>query len=322
MASLKSYSAGDSSSIYEEDCSFIDSESGDEGINLAFGNPVNKTNSDSNLALKFGTTDLSKVKDSSKFRTALSSDSRLYRKSPNLLIRSQRMVREEIESKSQDSMVDDVFVKESESKTVNDATAILSEPKVYYTGDNGNIIVPKICIEGEEMYTTFDEIDTDMKENVEGIDPETYHDKIVAIEIAKEMAKLDRQDQKLKSKTDIQQKSNRSRSEQSLFDKDRTINDKFSSEIGRNVTDTGARMEMKDFQRNGSKLKYSSSLKEKGTISPRGGSPKSGRSMIPGIGGSMSYEQLKSSVPDIRLSFHTEECEVIYINEKDETTKL
>ncbi|XP_053386080.1 uncharacterized protein LOC123537762 [Mercenaria mercenaria] len=329
VTSLKSYSIGDTSSIYEDDCSYIDSESDSDGI--TFGNPVSKTNSDSDLVMKSGTADERRVKDIAKFRTR-SSDSRLYRKSPNLLMRGPNLVKETFKAESLDSIVDEVFIKEDDSESAKNAT-ILPKHKMFYKGENGTMIVPKICIDGEEMYTTFDEIDSRDSENVQSNIPEIHQDKIVAIEIAKEMARLDKLEAERQKSISQQRNETGSPHETDtcasfiLSEQSNNENikrDKNSPDLSRKLTktSTGAVQELKDIQSNGAKLKYSTSLKQKGTTSPRTGSPKSERSIIPGIGGSMSYEQLKSSVPDIRVSFHTDECEVIYINEKDEVTKL
>lgn len=332
VTSLKSFSVDDTSSIYEDECSYIDSESDSDGKSMSLdhhGNNVNKHYSESNLT-KYSTGEVQRVKDIARIRMSRSSDSKLYRRSLSPLIPGRRLLKENVESV--ESIADDVFEKDENQRIESDSP--FSKSKMFYAGENGNIIVPKICIEGQDMFTTFHEIDTNENENVPHIDPETYRDKIVAIEIAREMAKFEKlganhqthmnEKQSKISETDTcpHDKSKELKSNSNKETKDARYSPKLSGKL--NSTNTGNEnvLESQSGKTNGAMLKYSSSLKNRGAGSPRGGSPKTERSLVPGIGGSMSYDQLKSSVPDIRVSFHTEECEVIYINEKDETTKL
>lgn len=329
VTSLKSNSAGDTSSIYEEDCSYIDSESDSEGISMSFdhhGNQANIHNSDSNL-VRYSNAESRRVKDVAKLRMSRSSDSKLYRKSLSPIMAGQKLLKAKVAS--EESIVDEVFEKEA-TDTKKDKEKAFPENKMFYAGENGSIIVPKICIEGEAMYTTFDKIDTDVHENVPQIDPETYHDKIVAIEIAREMAKFEREKAKQKTlaeqlckETVLNQTDVKSKDFTLLNNigmKHEQVSPKLKGKLCNEIS--GAEKELHNVQSSGAMLKYSSSLKYGRDGSPKSVSPKSQRSKEFGIGCSLSYDELKSSVPDIRVSFHTEECEVIYINEKDETTKL
>lgn len=364
--SLKSYSMGDNSSMFDDNYSFIDSESDSDGISVT----VNVHNSDSNLVTKYAKDPrMFKVKDASNNRIARSSDSQLYSRSlrrpkqGHVLVQSKQL-------KSEESMVDEVFIEEemNESATFprNKKRLNARENKVFYAGENGNIIVPKICIDGAEMYTTFDEIVTPFSD-VPNIDPENYQDNVVAIEIAKEMTRLEKQEVerkldtngKISDTTGKLPETNGKLSDTNGIMSDKNgkisetngklsdINGKLSStnasqtntstntlQQTRNtgVNAEGASSETIQVHYNGAKSKPTTfpggSFPKTGfpkgrsniggSSSPGAGSPKSRKN----IGGSMSYEQLKSSVPDIRVSFHTEECEVIYINENDETTRL
>lgn len=359
---------GDNSSIYEDDYVYIDSESDSDGISVTFGNQGKTHSSDSNLVVKHGATDPRRVKDVANIRMSRSSDSTLYRKSLNPL-RGQRLFKDRLQMESEESINDEVFNTADDNLTNSKASfrkededISLEEHKVPYSGENGNIIVPKICIEGEEVNTTVDDIPTKVRGSyVPNRDTLSYKNNIVVMEMAQEMVKCEKlaaerqttsadQQQTVENEqqpveeqqnmiaegqkqvAEFQEISNRTfdhipgnEKEAKNLNQSSKLNEKLDK------CDTGANAAIQNGESNGAKLKYSKSRSPNigatrvHFMEPRSlksSSPKGHRDVISGIGCSLSYEQLKSSVPDIRLSFHTEECEVIYINEKNETTKL
>ena len=189
--------------------------------------------------------------------------------------------------------------------------------KIFYKGENGKMIVPKICVEGELEYTTLNHIDT--FNNVFNVpnrgavksadsciqdsekDNESYQEKIVAMEMAKEMTKIENM-----LVNDMQTLANPN-----------TINSNGSG------TKAGPKRVQKSksqplFQSNSAFLKNRNDPNFKGLDL----SPQLQMSNMEHAGGRMSYEKLKSSVPDIIISFHAEDYQIIYINEGNQQTKL
>lgn len=351
---------GDNSDIVDDDYIYMDSESDGEYKLSPSPRPVRPHGSDSDLTLQNGTingpTNLRKL----KLKAMHLSDSKLYRgsKSPDGGKRKKGSLKLDVGNGSSLSLKDEVFEEESVDSAVDfsadkenscevkgpavDAHSenvdsscnsvsrsssvgkfqdlTLKEHQVFYAGENGNIIVPKICLEGEEVYTTFEHIDTsdDLQTSLPDLDMEGYQNKVVAIEIAKEMAKLE----KMKSLQSIQAVSEEDLPD--MFAKDLNMVTKEKNGI---VMSKSPKLSAKNgsSQINGtcdsSDPKDTKSYSE-GAKSLIPKSPRFGQSNAEHVCGSLPYEQLKSSIPDVRISFHTENYEVIYINEKDESTKL
>lgn len=351
VISLKSYSMGDNLSMLDDNYSFIDSESESDGITVNFRNQVNMRGSDSNLVSKFAQDQrMLRLRDRG-CKLPGSSDSQLYRRSWSPM-QGQKIMKSPL-IRSDDSALDDVFTEQelAESATFPKRRQTMNHQrsKVFYAGENGNIIVPKICIEGNAVFTTFEEIDTQITDTPK-IDPETYQDKVVAIEIANEMARIEKlEKEKTLTKARHVKPDMFSRSLEPSFDArygrhsakgERSVkqahrdHSKLSLNLESAINSSKEDTEVKTPEasssgerkpNNGARSKYSATVGSDGSPGktdiwkfPIMSSPKSPRN----IGGSMSYEQLKSSVPDIRVSFHTDECQVIYINDKDETTRL
>lgn len=334
---------GDNSDVMEDDYVFMDSESDIVNKVGPLSATVKTHGSDSNLAMRNGAINGAASINKLRFKDVRLSDSKLYKRSIGNDLHPKRLsLNFSIGGGSTQSLRDEVFKEETHSKddnyeeidvngiadddtislgsydSRNGSTSVsrsssvkqehnltVREHQVYYAGENGSIIVPKICLDGEEVFTTFEEIDPskDIDKGLEEVDPEIYQDKVVAMEIAREMAKLD----KLESAHSTQ-----SVSEENLpdtFAKDLNMinneNGKISSPKLSMKYTTSQDIQTKSTQ-NSSALHLS----------------RFGQNNVPHIGGSLPYEELKSSTPDIRISFHTENCEVIYINEKDELTKL
>ncbi|KAL4217327.1 hypothetical protein ACF0H5_023778 [Mactra antiquata] len=336
--SLKSFSIGDNSSTYDEDYSYIDSDPESDDV-ITIGDTLRK--SDSNLVVKGEDSLTVKTGNVASLRMARASDSALYQYKKSPVLSGKMNNKLGVESSSGENVhgSDDVFVENKGNSNENVKDLTLPKHKVFYSGENGNIIVPKICVEGDNMYTTFDAIDTtNIESDLPQLYDSTYSDQIVAIEIAKEMAKLERleNEKKLKeeklpvvgeltlAEIDIETKpcdnlnsagSHGNINSNNAIDQDNLISGVSTKEIN------GARAKYSDTRLPPTNSNMSSNSSIKKATSPLG-SPKIERNMYPGICGSMSYEQLKSSIPDIRISFHTDDCQVIYINEKDENTKL
>jgi len=239
------------------------------------------------------------------------------------------------------------------SSSVSDVTT--RENAVYYAGENGKIIVPKICIDGEYVFTTFEHIDT-MSTDLKNSGPAdtngliSYEDKVVALEIAKEMALLERTvgDEQLTVSHDdipdmfsktlkkgpspvpspkLQTKATNQHSNTNGSHSDTAALNKgvSTSKPGANDTCSSSKRQAP------SPPKMSLTLdKDITNISPPSPTvPKlSPRLGLRGMrtsqhkGSSMSYEELKNSIPDTCVSFHTDNVDVIYFNTKDEVTKL
>ncbi|XP_052236641.1 uncharacterized protein LOC127848302 isoform X2 [Dreissena polymorpha] len=338
--SLKSFSLDTVSDIFPDDCDYIDSDTDSGSLSLPRGAESSKAySSDSNLARRrdaFEKGAIGKnVVGMTRQKEMRMSDSTLYRRSKGSMDEIHQHVklkgsegsnRAKLVLKSVDSLQDDVFVEETsesrESRALvrrNSSVRTLKENEVFYAGENGNIIVPKICIDGEEVYTRFENIDTSVTvSGGVGEEHDEYPEKIVAMEIAKDMALLEKQN----ADSSI------------VFDED--IPDAFTKSLsGSNspkVSPKGSPLSSPmPFHNNSTisslhsfnSLEYGAN-KNKIPLKLQNNSlnflPKTERAQH--IGSRLPYNQLKMSIPDIRVSFHAENYEVIYFNEKDETTKL
>ncbi|XP_052813426.1 uncharacterized protein LOC128240704 isoform X2 [Mya arenaria] len=370
-ASLMSCSVGDNSSIMEGDYEYMDNSLDSANSSFAMDG-MTMYASDSNLVRATGASNFHEPLQGqkSKLRNMRLSDSTLYRSSrgvekdllkSTLKTKAKFKIGQDFTDGGVQSLKDDVFEDEklatnqvgrSDSvRTVSDVT--LKEHTVYYAGENGTMIVPKICIEGEEVFTTFEHIDTS-EVPIKGTELSdglvNYQEKIVAIEIAKGMAmlentaeseKLDISDENIpdafaKSLNSI---SSPKHSPNSSPKGSPSLSAKYSPDScvklksalkGASSKSSGYQNSVSQSsqltQQNGAlKGKNSAELSKKGSVASLDKmSPKLGRCLntLQNKGSSIPYDQLKSSIPDTRVSFHTDNIEVIYFNDKDEVTKL
>lgn len=327
-----------------DDCDYIDSDTDSGSLSLPRGAESSKAySSDSNLARKRDAFEKGAIGKSvvgmSRRKEMRMSDSTLYRRSKGNIDEIQQNVKlKESERRNggklvlkyvnqSDSLQDEVFAEETsesrESRALvrrNSSVRTLKENEVFYAGENGNIIVPKICIDGEEVYTRFENIDTSVSVSEGAYDEhDEYPEKIVAIEIAKEMALLEQQnaDSGIALDEDIPDAFAKSLS-RSNSPKVSPKYSPVSSPMPFHNNSTISSLHSLNYSKYGAYKSEDIPLKLQNNVLKF--SPKTERAQH--IGSTLPYNQLKSSVPDIRVSFHADNYEVIYFNEKDETTKL
>lgn len=332
---------GDNSDILDDDYVFMDSESDNETRQLPSPGPVKAHRSDSNLTLRNKVTNGASNIQKLRFKDIRLSDSKLYKRSIGRDLDHKRSsLTFRIGDGSSQSLRDDVFeeehVEDKKAKKADDPVVnapndvktdgskvvengldrsdsikqvqdlTLKEQQVFYAGENGRIIVPKIVLEGEDMFTTFEHIDVsqDTEQSSPKVDLDSYQDKVVAIEIAKEMAKLD----KLENLQVTQSVS------------DESIADTFAKDLNMVKTEMNGKIPSPKLTAKQPASQFSETI---ATVNKGGFKlTRFGQNNVPHVGASLPYEQLKSSIPDYRISFHSESHEVIYINEQDEFTKL
>lgn len=312
---------------YHDDDSIV-SDLDSEDICTDFDDMISKHNSDSNLTLGYGVVDDDKpwscdnnISNEGKLKLEKknrlrSSDSALYKSSfiapvtsyGSVQLFKQRQFARQGEHKAFES--DDVF--ENEKKMGASFSILMQDKsKVFYKGENGNIIVPKICIEGKEMYTTFDHIDLNemIATDLPVVDPITYRDKVVAIDIAQEMVKLDKIGRDSSSSLDRTQVSNtliktqrHSSSDSEILVSARILHKLHNNKLFKQTIGEANMMLTTRIDDN----HVNATTPNNVSINDL----------------NVSCEQLKSSVPDLQISFYAEQCQLIYVNDKDETTKL
>jgi len=185
----------------------------------------------------------------------------------------------------------------------------LKEQQVFYAGENGKFIVPKICVEGEEMFTTFEHIDVseEIVQNYDSpkLDINSYQNKVVAMEIAREMAKFDKYEN-LETTPAVSED---------------VIADTFAKDLNMMNNEMNGRAPSPKML-NKSNTHSPSIETSPSSVNGAYQTTRFGQNNVPHVGACLPYDKLKSSIPDIRIAFHSEQPEVIYINDTDESTTM